>query len=108
MNDQLGSKQLYTTASDMAQLTHYVTSSSFVGEKYMHQGAIAKEGTAYTGRLTIDGSRLVSRADFAGYHNALAFTEDGKTGVVLLSNYQKDGSLSDTAKAILKLVQKND
>lgn len=108
MNDQLGSKQLYTTASDMAQLTHYITSSSFVGEKYMHQGAIAKEGTAYTGRLTIDGSRLVSRADFAGYHNALAFTEDGKTGVVLLSNYQKDGSLSDTAKAILKLVQKND
>ncbi|WP_125982616.1 serine hydrolase domain-containing protein [Loigolactobacillus iwatensis] len=106
MNDQLGSKQLYTTASDMAQLTHYITSSSFVGEKYMHQGAIAKEGTAYTGRLTIDGSRLVSRADFAGYHNALAFTEDGKTGVVLLSNYQKDGSLSDTAKAILKLVQK--
>lgn len=108
MNDQLGSKQLYTTASDMAQLTHYITSSSFVGEKYMHQGAIAKEGTAYTGRLAIDGSRLVSRADFAGYHNALAFTEDGKTGVVLLSNYQKDGSLSDTAKAILKLVQKND
>lgn len=108
MNDQLGSKQLYTTASDMAQLTHYITSSSFVGEKYMHQGAIAKAGTAYTGRLTIDGSRLVSRADFAGYHNALAFTEDGKTGVVLLSNYQKDGSLSDTAKAILKLVQKND
>ncbi|WP_260275159.1 hypothetical protein [Pediococcus parvulus] len=48
MNDQLGSKQLYTTASDMAQLTHYITSSSFVGEKYMHQGAIAKEGTAYT------------------------------------------------------------
>jgi len=108
MNDQLGSKQLYTTASDMAQLTHYITSSSFVGEKYMHQGAIAKAGTAYTERLTIDGSRLVSRADFAGYHNALAFTEDGKTGVVLLSNYQKDGSLSDTAKAILKLVQKND
>ncbi|RRG04896.1 MAG: class A beta-lactamase-related serine hydrolase [Lactobacillus sp.] len=108
MNGQLGSKQLYTTASDMAQLTHYITSSSFVGEKYMHQGAIAKAGTAYTGRLTIDGSRLVSRADFAGYHNALAFTEDGKTGVVLLSNYQKDGSLSDTAKAILKLVQKND
>lgn len=108
MNDQLGSKQLYTTASDMAQLTHYITSSSFVGEKYMHQGAIAKEGTAYTGRLAIDGSRLVSRADFAGYHNALAFTADGKTGVVLLSNYQKDGSLSDTAKAILKLVQKND
>ena len=108
MNDQLGSKQLYTTASDMAQLTHYITSSSFVGEKYMHQGAIAKAGTAYTGRLTIDGSRLVSRADFAGYQNALAFTEDGKTGVVLLSNYQKDGSLSDTAKDILKLVQKND
>ncbi len=108
MNDQLGAKQLATTAGDMATLTQYITSSRFVSEERRSQGIVAKADTAYTGRLMQANSDLLARADFSGYHNALAFNERGDTGVVLLSNYQKAGSLSDTARAILKIVQKND
>lgn len=104
MNDQLGTDQLYTTASDLGRVVRYLASNHFLKPKYRDQGLFANDN-AYTGRLTQQNQQLTGRADFSGYHSALAFDVSGKTGVVLLSNYQTRGSLPDTAQRLLQQVQ---
>lgn len=105
MNDQLGAKQLYSTAGDMAHILSYISSDRFLDVKYRDQGVIAKNKAAYTGRLTHVKKQLQGRASFAGYHSAVAFNADGETGVVLLSNHQKhDRQLRKAAQTILQQV----
>lgn len=104
MNDQLGTNQLYTTAGDLGRIVRYLTSDRFLKTKYRDQELFANDN-AYTGRLTQQNQQLIGRADFSGYHSALAFSSNGKTGVVLLSNYQTRGSLPDTAQKLLQQIQ---
>lgn len=103
MNERLGAGQLYTTAGDLARLTNYMTSSNFLGKKQRIPGLF--EGNKhYTGRLAHADGQLTGEASFSGYASALAFTANGKTGVVLMSNYQVQGDLSKTAQALLEQV----
>lgn len=106
MNEQLGTKQLYTTAGDFAYLIHYLTSNKFLLEKYRQKGIFTSSKANYTGRLELENQQITGRATMTGYQSALAFTKSGNTGIVLLSNYQNNGDLQDMAKKLLKILKK--
>ncbi|KRN00174.1 serine hydrolase domain-containing protein [Loigolactobacillus rennini] len=103
MNERLGTGQLYTTAGDLARLTNYMSSSDFLSKKQRTSGLFEENGD-YTGRLARAGGQLTGEARFSGYASALAFSSNGQTGVVLMSNYQVQGDLSKTAQALLEQI----
>lgn len=107
MNGQLGTKQFYTTAGDLAYLIRYLTNDEFLPEKYRQKCIFTSQRTNYTGRLVLENRQITGQATMIGYQSALAFTKSGNTGIVLLSNYQKHDDLLVTAKKLLKIIKKS-
>lgn len=96
MNSQMGRNQLVATPKAMLRLTQFLIKNYGNNPNFT--------GSQPTGRLIKKGTMYYASGKVTGYRTAVAVSQDGKTGVVLMSN---DSNGKDGLTALVKKLFNN-